>query len=116
MAAEALDPQGLKGFALFMGVYAHNPLFVGEDEDLEAALNAFKEKEGDYPKIVLVQNVGAFALCQSEKEIRNAELLLTDAMKVAYYAEKFGGILPMTDELTYFITHWEAESYRKKQA
>ena len=63
-----------------------------------------------------MQNVGAFALCQSEKEIRNAELLLTDAMKVAYYAEKFGGILPMTDELTYFITHWEAESYRKKQA
>lgn len=92
------------------------PLFVGEDEDLETALNAFKEKEGDYPKIVLLQNVGAFALCQSEKEIGNAELLLTDAMKVAYYAEKFGGILPMTDELTYFITHWEAESYRKKQA
>ncbi len=92
------------------------PLFVGQDEDLETALNAFKEKEGDYPKIVLMQNVGAFALCQSEKEIKNAELLLTDAMKVAYYAEKFGGILPMTDELTYFITHWEAESYRKKQA
>ena len=89
---------------------------MGEDEDLETALNAFKEKEGDYPKIVLLQNVGAFALCQSEKEIGNAELLLTDAMKVAYYAEKFGGILPMTDELTYFITHWEAESYRKKQA
>ena len=88
----------------------------GEDEELEAALNAFKEKEGDYPKIVLLQNVGAFALCQSEKEIQNAELLLTDAMKVAYYARKFGGILPMTDELTYFITHWEAESYRKKQA
>ena len=95
---------------------AHSPLFVGEDEELEAALNAFKEKEGDYPKIVLLQNVGAFALCQSEKEIQNAELLLTDAMKVAYYARKFGGILPMTDELTYFITHWEAESYRKKQA
>ena len=44
-------------------------------------------------EIVLVQNVGAFALCQSEKEIRNAELLLTDAMKVAYYAEKFGTAL-----------------------
>ena len=43
------------------------------------------------------------------------KLLLADAMKVAYYAEKFGGVLPMTEELTYFITHWEAESYRKKQ-
>lgn len=92
------------------------PLFIGTGEDLEAALNTFKAEQGDYPKIVLLQNVGAFALCATEKENSNARLLLADAMKVAYYAECFGGSLPMTDELTYFITHWEAESYRKKQA
>lgn len=92
------------------------PLFVGAGENLEAALNQYKEAQGDYPKIVLIQDVGAFALGQSEKEIKNARLLLADAMKVAYYAERFGGALPMTDELTWFITHWEAESYRKKQA
>jgi len=98
---------------VYCGAY---PLFVSEGENLEEALNAFKEAYGDYPKIVLLENIGAFALYQSEKEIQNEKLLLADAMKVAYYAERFGGVLPMTDELTNFITHWEAESYRKKQA
>jgi len=92
------------------------PLFVSSEENLTDALQSFKEKQGDYPKVVLLQDVGAFALCTAQKEIANVKLLLADSMKVAYYAERFGGVLPMTDELTYFITHWEAESYRKKQA
>ena len=91
------------------------PLFAKSVEDLEPALEAFKKEHEGLPKIVLVQGEGAFAICAGEKEIQNAKLLLADAMKVAYYAEKFGGVLPMTEELTYFITHWEAESYRKKQ-
>ncbi len=112
-SAEALLKPFTPDHIVYCGAF---PLFVSGDEDLETALNQFKEKQGDYPKIVLLEKVGAFALCQNEKEIKNAELLLADAMKVAYYAERFGGVLPMTDELTYFITHWEAESYRKKQA
>lgn len=92
------------------------PLFVERVENLEADLEAFKKEHDGLPKIVLIQDEGAFAVCASEKEIHNAKLLLADAMKVAYYAKKFGGVLPMTEELTYFITHWEAESYRKKQA
>jgi len=92
------------------------PLFIENGEDVETALKAFRAEQGDYPKIVLLQDVGAFALCPSEKEISYAKLLLADAMKVAYYAERFGGVLPMTDELTHFITHWEAEAYRKKQS
>lgn len=92
------------------------PLFVERMEELESALEAFKKAHDGLPKIVLIQNEGAFSVCANENETYNAELLLADAMKVAYYAKKFGGVLPMTDELTYFITHWEAESYRKKQA
>ena len=92
------------------------PLFAESVDKLESVLEAFKKEHEGLPKIVLIQNEGAFAVCASEKEIQNAKLLLADAMKVAYYAKKFGGVLPMTEELTYFITHWEAESYRKKQA
>lgn len=91
------------------------PLFVDDSNHLEEALNSYKKEHGAYPKILLLHKVGAFVLYTNRKEAVNAKLLLADAMKVAYYAECFDGILPMTDELTHFITHWEAESYRKKQ-
>lgn len=81
---------------------------------LKESLDAFKAEHGDYPKVILVEKVGAFAACD-EKAIPNVKLLVNDAMKIAYYARKFDSILPMTDDLTDFITHWEAESYRKKQ-
>ena len=42
-------------------------------------------------------------------------LLVKDAIKLAVYAESFGGPLHMTDDITYFITHWEAEAYRSKK-
>ena len=43
------------------------------------------------------------------------QLLVKDAIKLAVYAESFGGPLHMTDDITYFITHWEAEAYRSKK-
>jgi hypothetical protein len=42
-------------------------------------------------------------------------MLFNDALKIAVYAESFGGGKPMTDELTDFIVNWEAEAYRSKQ-
>jgi hypothetical protein len=42
-------------------------------------------------------------------------MLFNDALKIACYAESFGGGKPMTDELTDFIVNWEAEAYRSKQ-
>ena len=46
----------------------------------------------------------------------NARLLYRDAQKITWYSGSFGGPLPLSDELVDFITHWEAESYRKKQS
>lgn len=46
----------------------------------------------------------------------NARLLYRDAQKINWYSKAFGGPLPLSRELIEFITHWEAESYRKKQA
>ena len=39
--------------------------------------------------------------------------LVKDAMKVATYAQAFGGEQPMAEELVNFIVNWEVESYRK---
>lgn len=46
----------------------------------------------------------------------NARLLYRDAQKITWYSQSFGGPLPLSEELVDFITHWEAESYRKKKA
>ena len=37
------------------------------------------------------------------------------AKKIARYAASFGGQRPMSDEMIDFISHWEAENYRRKQ-
>lgn len=46
----------------------------------------------------------------------NAKLLYRDAQKINWYSQAFGGPHPLPQELVDFITHWEAESYRKKQS
>lgn len=38
------------------------------------------------------------------------------AKKIAHYAASFGGQRPMSEDMVHFITHWEAENYRRKQA
>lgn len=46
----------------------------------------------------------------------NARLLYRDAQKINWYSSFFGGPLPLEQWLVDFITHWEAESYRKKKS
>jgi len=94
----------------------HAPLFVKPEADLPAAFGAYRAKNGFAPKIVAVEGLGFFALGHSKKEAETARALFLDAMKVAVYAEAFGGPLPLPDEFTHFILNWEAESYRQKVA
>lgn len=92
------------------------PLYLNSVEEAKERYVAFKEKNGFLPKVILIEGVGAFIADKSGGTRAKAKLLLADAMKVATYAESFGGALPMTEELTQFILHWEAESYRKKKS
>lgn len=91
------------------------PLVLRKPEDVKQELAAFTERTGLVPKVVLAVGTGAFVMGENEGECGKAEMLLRDAMKVAVYAENFGGPLAMTEDLTDFIIHWEAEAYRKKQ-
>lgn len=63
--------------------------------------------------VVIVKGEGVYTLGKTEKAAYTAMLLTNDAMKIAVYAESFGGALHLSDELTNFIVNWEAESYRK---
>ena len=91
------------------------PLFVENIDEAKNALDAFMTEHDKEPRLILVQGVGAFIMEDDKGKAAKAQLLVKDAIKLAVYAESFCGPLQMTDEITYFITHWEAEAYRSKK-
>ncbi len=92
------------------------PLFLTETEPqaVIAAFRAFRERRGFDPRIVFLRGVGMFSVGATEKDAETAESVFLDAMKIAVYAENFGGASHMTPALADFIIHWEVESYRAK--
>lgn len=63
--------------------------------------------------VIIMKGVGIYAIGDTEKNANNCMTLVKDAMKVATYAQAFGGEQPMAEELVNFIVNWEVESYRK---
>lgn len=94
----------------------HTPLFVKPKQNIAAAFDAYRAQHGFAPKIVAVEGFGFFALGHSKEEAETARTLFLDAMKVAVYAQAFGGYHPLPEDFTHFILNWEAESYRQKVA
>ncbi|MDR2314000.1 MAG: class II aldolase/adducin family protein [Spirochaetaceae bacterium] len=94
-------------------VYAgSNPLFIEKGSDIEDAWKAHIKKTGRPPKIAALEGVGVFGIGDTKKAAALAAELFTDAVKIAVYAESFGGPRFMTDEKIAFINNWEAEQYR----
>ncbi|MFA5467838.1 MAG: class II aldolase/adducin family protein [Sphaerochaetaceae bacterium] len=81
---------------------------VDPDEAILKVLEEYKAKNLVPPKIVVVQNTGAFAV----NEI--AMTLFLDTLKVAAFVESFGGPRFMDEDQINFIRNWEVESYRSK--
>lgn len=82
--------------------------------DLEKAFAAFEAENGYKPKIVFYKDLGMFSCGMNENEAKTAGIVMLDAIKVAAYAESFGGVSPMPEFLIDFIVNWEVESYRSK--
>jgi rhamnose utilization protein RhaD (predicted bifunctional aldolase and dehydrogenase) len=111
-------------------VYAgSDPLFVESPEagsDTAALEKAWKERldgadnmaggnsRGRIPKIVALQGMGVFGIGTSEKGAKTALQLFNDAVKIAVYAESFGGPRFMARDQIDFINNWEVERYRAK--
>lgn len=91
------------------------PLYIEDEKTIPEMVQEYKAQNGFLPKIILVKDCGAYAVDVSESGSENASMLFNDALKIACFAESFGGGKPMTDDLTDFIVNWEAESYRSKQ-
>ena len=91
-------------------------LTLDADSDVNASFEAFVQKNGYPPKIAVLKNAGVFALGMSKNEADTALSLFLDAVKITWYADAYGGCLPLTDDFTKFILDWEIENYRQKVA
>jgi len=89
--------------------------FAESVEAIPAAIDTYTAAYGVLPRVLIVAKTGAFICEQTEKALDRADILFLDAVKVAVYAESFGGVSPMPEWLTEFIINWEVESYRAKQ-
>jgi rhamnose utilization protein RhaD (predicted bifunctional aldolase and dehydrogenase) len=99
----------------------HRPAYVdaaGSPDEIAAAASVaaadFRIENGYLPRVVVVRDVGFFALGTSAKTAENARALFLDAVKIAVYAESFGGGRFMSDGMIAFIRDWEVERYRSE--
>lgn len=77
---------------------------------------AFNAKHGFPPKAIAIKGQGILVVEDSEKSVNTVLEVYTDMLKIAFYAENFGGSKPMTAEQIAFIDNWEVENYRRKIA
>lgn len=104
-------------------VYAgHEFLRVNSEGELGGAMADYQRRNGSLPRIVLVKDLGAFAISHAASGIASASAatrameLFLDACKIATYSAAFGGALHMTPQAVEFIRTWEVEQYRAKIA
>ncbi len=82
----------------------------------EEKIEAFVSEKGYTPKILLIKGIGLIAVGDSSRNAQIITDVFTDAMKVAFYAQSFGGEHPMEQAWIDFIDNWEVENYRRKVA
>ena len=83
-------------------------------DSLRMQLERFRKEYGYDPKIIVIRNMGVFAV---EGTVAAADTVLDvfeDMMMITEYASSFGGSKPLNPDQVQFIDQWEAESYRRK--
>jgi rhamnose utilization protein RhaD (predicted bifunctional aldolase and dehydrogenase)/NAD(P)-dependent dehydrogenase (short-subunit alcohol dehydrogenase family) len=104
-------------------VYCKSNYIFLNDEEPEAVLAeaakqipAFTAKFGYQPKVILIKGIGLVAVGDNAAQCDVILDVFEDAMKIAFYAESFGGPHPMTQAQIDFIDNWEVENYRRSVA
>lgn len=82
----------------------------------EEEIEAFVSGKGYTPKVLLIKGIGLIAVGNSSRNAQIITDVFTDAMKIAFYAQSFGGEHPMERAWIDFIDNWEVENYRRKVA
>jgi len=91
-----------------------SPLVLADGDDIKEKYDAYVQANGYKPKIAYYVGLGMFAMADTYKNAKTAEIVFRDAIKISVFAQSFGGISTMPDWLETFIINWEVESYRAK--
>lgn len=90
------------------------PMILEDGDDVTEKFNAYLSANGYSPRIVYCRGLGVFALGDTLKNARTAQIVFFDGVKISVYAKSFGGVSTMPKWLETFIVNWEVESYRAK--
>ena len=117
-AAAVLKPFTPDGIVYCKSEYIYIDHKGPEDlvKQAEKKIEAYIEKRGHTPKVLLIKGIGLVAVGSNSKEAQTVTEVFMDSMKVAWYAFSFGGEHPMTARQISFIDNWEVENYRRKVA
>ena len=85
-------------------------------EQAEQKINNYRAAYGYDPKVILIKGIGLVSVGRNAKECGIIEDVYTDMMKIAWYAQSFGGEHPMTAEQIVFVDNWEAHKPKFKTA
>lgn len=83
-------------------------------DSLRYQLPRFKEEYGFTPKILVIKDMGIFAIAESSASAESALDVYEDLIKICHYASRCGGIKFLSPEQVAFIDKWEVENYRRK--
>ncbi len=99
-------------------VYCKSEYLVLEADVIEAEkqIEAYIERRGHTPKVLLVKGIGLVAVGDHAKNAGIVTEVFLDAIKVAWYAASFDGAHGMEPSWIRFIDTWEVENYRRKVA
>jgi NAD(P)-dependent dehydrogenase (short-subunit alcohol dehydrogenase family)/rhamnose utilization protein RhaD (predicted bifunctional aldolase and dehydrogenase) len=85
-------------------------------DSLKTQLPRFKDEYGFIPKILIIKDMGIFAIDDNYASAESALDVYEDLIKVSHYALQCGGIKFLTPDQVEFIDKWEVENYRRKVA
>jgi rhamnose utilization protein RhaD (predicted bifunctional aldolase and dehydrogenase)/NAD(P)-dependent dehydrogenase (short-subunit alcohol dehydrogenase family) len=74
----------------------------------------FLNEYGYKPKVIIIKDMGVFAISDSYASAEVCLDIYEDLIKISHYASLCGGIKFMTPEQVSFIDQWEVENYRRK--
>jgi len=92
--------------------YGFKPVYSVSLEALQNDISDYVKENGVAPRLAVVKGLGAFAFNTSNSLTEKARMLFIDDVKVAVYAESFGGHQFMPKDQIDFIRNWEVEKYR----
>ena len=96
-------------------------LYIEHSATPEKILDSFRyqlphfiSEYGYPPKVIVIKDMGIFAVAESYASAEASLDIYEDLIKISYYALQCGGIKFLSPEQVEFIDKWEVENYRRK--